>query len=150
MGCSHCLQRFSTSESCPFPIPSWFPSIQAPTNSAIPSSQCFLLQSLHRCLYMLHCYGSDCFSVLKAFPYSLPCLDEVLQLSIHPNHRYRSTPTIFYSPNIIFSTSILSNRFATSLCLVVAYPLWGFTASFVNNRSWLFHRWVANFRGGNG
>jgi hypothetical protein len=27
-----------------FPNPSWFPSVQAPTDSAIPSSQCFLLQ----------------------------------------------------------------------------------------------------------
>src|SRR5579859_7537346 len=109
MGCSHCLQRFSTSESCLFPIPSWFPSTQAPTDSAIPSSQCFL-----------HYYGSACFSVLKAFSYSLPCLDEVLQLSVHPDHRCQSTPTIFYSPDILFSTSILSNRFTTSPYLVVA------------------------------
>ena len=114
--------------------PSWFPSIHtAPTDSAIPSSQCFLLQSLHRCLCILHCYGSHCFSVLQAFTYSLPCLDEVLQFSVHPNHRHPSTPTNFYSPNIRFSTSILSDRFATSPYLVVAYPLWGFTASFVNN-----------------
>jgi len=133
MGCSHCLRRFSTSESCLFLIPSWFPSIHtAPTDSAIPSSQCFLLQSLYRCLCILHCYGSHCFSVLQAFPYSLPCLDEVLQLSVHPNHRHPSVP-IFNSPNIRFSTSILSNRLATSPYLVVAYPLWGFTALFVNN-----------------
>ena len=50
------------------------------------------------CLCILHCYGSHCFSVLQAFTYSLPCLDEVLQLSVHPDHRHPFASTLFGFP----------------------------------------------------
>jgi hypothetical protein len=141
MGCSHCLRRFSASESCPFSIPSWFPSIQAPTDSAIPSSQCFLPQSLHRCLCILHCYGSHCFSVPQAFIYSLPCLDEVLQLSVHPDHRHPFGPTFLTSRSIRFSHIRFSNRFCNVTVPRSCSPSLGFYGVVRQQHgSWLFRR----------
>src|SRR5947208_2298041 len=77
---SHSFLQFSTSASCLlFLFPSWFPSILASTDSAIPSCQCFLLQ--------FPCTQADAF---LAHPFTgwlslhqFTAFDEVLQLSVH-------------------------------------------------------------------
>jgi hypothetical protein len=139
MGCSHCLLQFSANESCIFPIPSWFPSIQAPTDSTIPSSQCFLLQS---------CSDVSASSIVMAPIASAFC--KLLHTRFHALMRYSNSmsipiiatvcpqrfsfpPTILDFSTSAFPTSVYQTDFATSPYLVVAYPLWGFTASFVNN-----------------
>jgi hypothetical protein len=51
-----------------------------------------------------------------------------------------------FLPLSALSTSIYRTGLATSPYLVVAYPLWGFTAFVVcqQHGSWLFCRWVTN------
>ena len=110
------------------------PHIRAPSVSS-----CKL--SCTNAFCILHCYGSHCFSVLRVCPYSLPCFDEVLQLSVHPYHRQPFGPTPLSSPTSTFPTSVYRTDFTTSPHIIVAYPHWGFTAR--SSTTWVLavHLW---------
>ena len=107
--------------SCPFP--SWFPSVLAPTDSAILSYQCFL---------QFPCTRADAF---LANPFTVPTpTASVYTLTRYSNSISPSLSNPCPLPHSPLSPSLTS---ATSPYSVVAYPLsWGFTTSL--STTWAF------------